>query len=98
MKAMELLRTRIVYSEKAFAELVLWHVPSPLPGSSHQFKYRLVYVVDSKCVLRYDNEFGKGDHRHFGDSERTYMFSSPEQLIADLERDIARWNDENRDS
>jgi Family of unknown function (DUF6516) len=98
MKAIELLQTRIVYSQNAFAELVLWHVPSPLPGSSHHFKYRLAYVVDSKRVLRYDNESGKGDHRHLGDAEQPYAFSSPEQLIIDFERDIARWNDENRDS
>lgn len=98
MKAVELVQTRIVYSQNAFAELVLWQLPTPLPGSSHRFKYRLAYVVSSKCVLRYDNESGKGDHRHFGGSEEQYSFSTPEQLIADFEQDIARWNDENRDS
>lgn len=51
-----------------------------------------------KCVLRYDNESGKGDHHHFGDMEELYDFSTVEQLIADFEQDIARWNDENRDS
>jgi hypothetical protein len=49
-------------------------------------------------VLRYDNEVGKGDHGHYGTSERTYSFSTPEKLIADFQRDIARWNDENRDA
>jgi len=98
MKAVELVHTRVVYSPKAFAELVLWQLPRPLPGSTHRFKYRLAYVVEGKCVLRYDNESGKGDHRHFGEKERAYEFSGPEQLIADFERDIARWNHENRDS
>ncbi len=63
MKAVELVRTRIVYAEQAFAELVLWKLPAPLPGSAHSFKYRLAYVVEGVCVLRYDNESGKGDHR-----------------------------------
>ena len=98
MKAVELVQTRIVYSQKAFADLVLWQLVSPLPGSPHRFKYRLAYVVDSMCVLRYDNESGKGDHHHVGDREESYEFSSPEQLIADFEQDIARRNDENRDS
>jgi hypothetical protein len=98
MKAIELVQTRIVYSQKAFAELVLWQLPSPLPGSPHRFKYRLAYVVGSMCVLRYDNESGKGDHRHVGGREESYEFSTPEELIADFEQDIARWNDENRDS
>ena len=69
MNAVELLRTRITYSESAFAELVLWRLAKPIDGSPHGFKYRLAYVVRGKCVLRYDNEAGKGDHRHFGGKE-----------------------------
>jgi hypothetical protein len=98
VKATELLRTRIVYSEVAFAELVLWQLPKPVPGSTHGFKYRLVYVVRGECVLRYDNEVGKGDHRHIGDKEHAYEFTILERLVADFQRDIARWNRENRDS
>lgn len=98
MKGVELVRTRIVYSPTAFAELVLWQLPRVLPGSAHRYKYRLAYVVNGECVLRYDNESGKGDHRHFGGRERPYSFSTPEKLLADFKRDIARWNIENRDS
>jgi len=98
MKAVELLRTRIAFSETAFAELVLWRVPEPVAGSTHEFRYRLAYVVDGVCVVRYDNEAGKGDHRHFGEKESMYGFQTPEKLIADFERDIARWNRENRNS
>jgi hypothetical protein len=98
MKATQLLCTRIAYSETAFAELVLWRVPKPVPGSAHEFKYRLAYVVEGVCVVRYDNEPGKGDHRHFGGKESAYAFQTPEKLIADFERDIARWNRENRNS
>jgi hypothetical protein len=46
--------------------------------------------------VRYDNETGKGDHRHFGEKESAYAFKTPEKLVADFERDIARWNRENR--
>jgi len=98
MKAVELVRTRITYSATAFAELILWRLPKPLAGSTHGYKYRLAYVVNSVCVLRYDNEVGKGDHRHFGGKESLYKFTTPEQLIADFQRDIARWKNENRDS
>jgi hypothetical protein len=98
MQAAELLRTRIAYSETAFAELVLWRVPKPVAGSTHEFKYRLAYVVEGVCVVRYDSEPGKGDHRHFGGKESAYALQTPEKLIADFERDIARWNRENRNS
>jgi hypothetical protein len=98
MKAVQLVSTRIAYSESAFAELVLWRLPKPVEGSVHGFKYRLAYVVHGVCVLRYDNEAGKGDHRHVDGTERAYAFTTPEQLIADFQRDIERWNDENRNA
>jgi len=96
MNAIELVRSRILYSEFAFAELILWRLPEPLEGSLHNFKYRLAYIVRGECVLRYDNETGKGDHRHFGGKESAYKFSTPEKLIADFQNDIERWNNENR--
>ncbi len=98
MSAVELLHTRIAYSAESFAELVLWRLPRPMKGSAHRFKYRLAYVMRGVCVLRYNNEAGKGDHRHFAGKERPYAFVSPEQLIADFQHDIARWNHENRNA
>ena len=98
MKVVLLISTRIPYSESAFAELVLWRLPKPVEGSAHGFKYRLAYVVRGKCVLRYDNEVGKGDHRHFCQAESDYSFTTPDQLIADFQHDIERWNYENSDT
>ena len=95
MRATLLVRTRSVYSEASFAELVLWRLPAVLEGSTHAYKYRLAYVVRGVCVVRYDNEAGKGDHRHFGERETKYSFTTPEALIEAFERDIARWNREN---
>ena len=94
MKARELIRRRVVQSETRFADIVVWHVPQPVPGCVHAFKYRLAYVVDGQCVLRYDNESGKGDHWHVGDREARYVFSDPRQLMADFFDEISRWNDE----
>ena len=98
MKVVLLISTRIPYSESAFAELVLWRLPKPVEGSAHGFKYRLAYVVRGKCVLRYDNEVGKGDHRHFGQAESDYSFTTPDQLIVDFQHNIERWNYENSDT
>lgn len=97
MKALKLIRTRIVYSEVAFAELALWQLPKPLAGCAHRFKYRLAYIVNGVCVLRYDNESGKGDHRHYAGKQRAYVFSSSDKLISAFQADIARWNHENSD-
>lgn len=98
MRATELVRARIVYSEDAFAELNLCQLPAPLKGSNHRFKYRLAYVVHGECVLRYDNEAGKGDHRRYAGKESSFAFTDPDRLVAAFQADIARWNRENSDS
>jgi len=91
MKAEPLLQERRVLAEDAFVELVVWQVPAPVPGSAHAFKYRLALVVNGVCVLRYDNEAGKGDHRHVSGEEAPYAFSTPAKLLADFWNDVDHW-------
>ena len=94
MKAVALVRRRVVVAADAFVEIVIWQVPEPVPPSTHLFKYSLAYVVEQRWVLRYDNELGKGDHRHTETVEEPYAFTTPDQLMADFEADVARWNRE----
>jgi hypothetical protein len=94
MKAAALIRRRLVLAVNAFVEIAVWRVPQPVPPSTHFFKYRLAYVVDGECVLRYDNERGQGDHRHVGAETSPYTFTTPDQLMNDFSADIARWNHE----
>jgi hypothetical protein len=49
------------------------------------------YVVSGVCVLRYDNESGKGDHRHIGNVETAYRFTTPDRLLVDFWQDVDRW-------
>lgn len=95
MRAVLLIRRRVVLAPDAFVDVVVWRVPQPISPSAHDFKYRLAYIVAGECVLRYDNERNKGDHRHVGTVEAPYAFSTPNQLMADFNADIVRWNDEN---
>ena len=76
----------------------LWRVPTPLPGSRHSLKYSLYFGRSGVRLVGYDNERGKGDHRHVGAEESDYVFSSPEQLMQDFNADIVRWNHANRRS
>ncbi len=94
VKAELLLKERIaIIPGRSFAELVVWRVPTPVRESSHAFKYRLALVVDGACVLRYDNEAGKGDHRHVGEAEIAYRFTTPEALLADFWADVEPWRE-----
>jgi len=88
MKAELLTDERHVLDPRAFVEIVVWRLPRPARGSRHPFKYRLALVVDGICVLRYDNEAGKGDHRHVQDIEEPYDFTDPDALLADFWRDV----------
>lgn len=91
MKAESLLHERITLGDNAFVELKVWRVPNSVPGSAHTFKYSLALIVDCECVLRYDNEAGKGDHKHVGTVEATYVFTTPERLLADFWADVKNW-------
>ena len=84
MKAELLLRERFVLSRRAFVEIVIWKLPKPLSQSVHSFKYRMAYVTNGRCVLRFDNEAGKGDHKHVDEIEVPYQFTDLVQLQHDF--------------
>lgn len=91
MKAELLLRERHQLDSKSFVELRVWRVPRSVRASGHEYKYSLSYVENGECALRYDNEAGKGDHSHWGDEDRPYNFTTPEQLLADFWSDVDAW-------
>lgn len=66
MKATLLVSRRVNLSDTSFVEMRVWNVPAPVRKSAHIYKYSLAYVVDGCCMLRYDNEASKGDHKHEG--------------------------------
>jgi hypothetical protein len=84
MKAALLMRERLILSRRAFVEIVIWKLPRPLPDSRHAFNYRMAYRESAFCVLRFDNEAGKGDHGHLDEIEAPYIFSNLETLQADF--------------
>jgi hypothetical protein len=92
MKAELLLSERHIVAEAAFVELRVWRAPKPVRGSAHSYKYALAYVVGGECVLRYDNEAGKGDHLHRNGEEHPYCFTTPAQLLADFWNDVEHWS------
>ena len=72
MKAWLLAHTKEVRDDGAIIEVVIWELPKPLPPSEHLYKYRLYYGTANEDRVRYDNERGKGDHRHIGGHEAAY--------------------------
>jgi hypothetical protein len=71
-------------------EMVIWQLATPSSDRPHGLKYRLYCGRGVACVVRYDNEIGKGDHCHYGVQEVAYDFVSVDKLIEDFRRDCAR--------
>jgi len=92
MNAELMLKERHIISEDAFVEMVVWRLPSPVEGSQRKFRYRLAFVVRGRCVPRYDNERGKGDHKHIGKDKIPYTFTSPQTLLDDFWHDVDTWS------
>ena len=91
MDAALLARAKEVRDDGSIVEIVIWELPHPLPPSGHRYKYRLYFGASGVSRVRYDNERGKGDHRHLGNREEDYRFTSVEQLLADFQSDVERW-------
>ena len=66
----------------------VWRVPTPVLGSVHSFKYSLFFGRPGERLVGYDNERGKGDHRHFKGTKTHYAFSTVERLMADFWSDV----------
>ena len=91
MKAELVIRERRELAEDAFVEAKIWRVPEPVRGSGHTFKYSLAFVVNGECIIRYDNQSGRGDHVHRGPLESPYDFITIDRLVDDFMRDARRW-------
>lgn len=91
MKAALVIRRRVIFGDRDFAEFVVWRVPEPVPPSAHRFKYRLVYIVDGVRVIGFDNERGKGDHRHDDAREVPYRFMGVDRLLDDFIESVEAW-------
>lgn len=87
-KAVLLAHSKEVRDDGSIVEIVIWEVPELLRPCTHRYKYRLFYGPPGSERVRYDNERGKGDHRHVAGMEAPYGFTSIDRLLDDFERDV----------
>jgi hypothetical protein len=91
MKAIQVIKAKEVRDDGTIIEVVVWQLPASLEPCTHKYKYRLFYGLPGLCRVRYDNELGKGDHRHMNGREKPYLFIGLERLLLDFQRDIQDW-------
>lgn len=92
MKAELIIHYRNVPRSGELIEMVIWRLPKPVPPSIHAFKYRLAWIVGGHRRIGFDNERGKGDHKHVGNAEHPYDFAGVDRLIEDFRMEVERWN------
>ena len=90
MPATLLINRKIVCPDGSIIQVRVWELPQPSTERPHGLTYSLFYGRPGQRVIGYDNETGKGDHRHYGDREEAYVFTSLEQLIDDFEADVEK--------
>lgn len=91
MKAKLIAQAKEIRDDGSIVEITVWELAEPLSPCTHGYKYRLYFGKPGECFVRYDNERGKGDHRHVGRKESDYEFTNLDSLLADFERDVANW-------
>lgn len=92
MKSKLIAKSKEIRDDGSIIEIVVWELREPVPPCQHNYKYRLYFGTNRICRIRYDNERGKGDHKHTGELESSYTFSTVDQLIDDFEADIINWS------
>jgi len=89
MNARLIYREKFIYADGSVREMVLWHLSGTSADWPHGLKYRPYYgLANGTCLVRYDNERGKGDHRHLRNKEIPYRFKNVESLVGDFLSDI----------
>ena len=89
-KAERILDVRNVFDDGSFLIIRVWRVVDPVPPSSHRFKYSFFYGRPGERLVLFDNERGKGDHKHIRDVESSYAFESIEKLTVDFLSEVRR--------
>jgi hypothetical protein len=71
-------------------QIRIWRLPLVSDERLHGLKYSLFYGRKGERIIGYDNEAGKGDHRHYRERQEPYLFTTMEKLIADFWDDVRK--------
>lgn len=88
MKASLVMHVKLEDEVNNTIEIKIWQLPEPREDKAHGYKYSLVYIVEGERVIGYDNGEGKGDHRHYRETEKPYRFKDIDTVLEDFYKDI----------
>ena len=88
MKAVRIFYDKTVLPDGAIVQMTIWQLPRSTSERPHGPKYSLFYGGPNGRIVGYDNESGKGDHKHIRDVETRYKFIDAETMVADFLADV----------
>jgi hypothetical protein len=79
---------KLTLDDGSIIQIKIWRLPDVTVERPHGLKYSLFYGRPGERIIGYDNETGKGDHRHYREREESYRFTTFEALILDFMNDV----------
>jgi hypothetical protein len=90
MQATKLFHDKATLPDGSIVEMTIWQLETANPERPHGLKYSLYYGRAGERLVGYDNERGKGDHKHIAGREQRYRFVTVEHLVADFLADVEK--------
>ncbi len=90
MNAIRACHDKTILPDGAIVEMSIWRLSAADPERPHGLKHCLYCGRAGERIVGYDNERGKGDHKHIAGREMRYRFLSVEQLVQDFLADVER--------
>ena len=88
-KAVSFYHAKRAYADDTIIEIRIWKLPRPNEERPHGYKYSLFFGRPGERLVGYDNERGKGDHKHIKGLQSPYEFVTIDKLLFDFRRDVA---------
>ncbi len=79
---------KLTFDDGSIIEIRIWRLPGATLERPHGLKYSLFYGRPGDRIIGYDNEAGKGDHRHYRGKQEKYHFATYGELIRDFMNDV----------
>lgn len=89
-RAILLQSRRLDLNNGMIVQIKVWKLPYTTDERPHGLKYSLFFGRKGERIVGYDNEAGKGDHRHFRGREEPYPFTTMEKLVTDFWNDVKK--------
>jgi hypothetical protein len=89
-KATRVYHAKNTYADATIMEITIWRLPEPTDERPRGLKYSLFFGKAGERWVGYDDERGKGDHKHVFGRESPVRFDNTNELLQAFREDVRR--------